>query len=69
MKVFPTLKKKGEKFGYLKLDTEEAYDSLELDFIKKCVQGLCFSNQWLNWIWKCIRTTNFRMTVNCQICL
>lgn len=43
----------------LKLDMSKAYDHVKWTFLLAMLQKMGFSNQWCNWISRCISSPNF----------
>ena len=48
----------------LKLDMEQAYDTVEWDFIYKCLQDIGFHHRWISWVYKFISTVSYSIIVN-----
>ena len=58
--------KKVGKVGHvaLKLDVSNAYDRLELGFLKKIMENMGFHPTWIGWIMECIQLVTYSILVN-----
>lgn len=57
-------KNKGSKKITIKVDIAKAFDTLSLDFLFSCLQGLGIPNQMLHWLTSCICKTRFMVSYN-----
>ena len=59
---------KGKK-GYVALKlVEKAYDRIEWDFLRHCLQNMGFQLIWANWIHECVTTVSYSLIINNEIC-
>ena len=57
-------KKKGKQgLAALKLDMSKAYDRVEWLFLES-IMKMCFQNEWINLVMKCVRTVTYKIKVN-----
>ena len=46
------------------MDVEKAYDRLEWDYIRKCLEIYDFHSTWIKWIIECITSVSYSLLVN-----
>jgi hypothetical protein len=51
-------------FCAYKLDLSKAYDRVDWDFLKKVMQRLGFSHQWVDWIMSCVTSVRYQVKFN-----
>ncbi|GJY33032.1 RNA-directed DNA polymerase, eukaryota, reverse transcriptase zinc-binding domain protein [Tanacetum coccineum] len=56
-------KSSGKKCAF-KIDLQKAYDTINWDFLGKCLSDFGFHSKWINWVMACIKTAKFTINVN-----
>lgn len=58
--------KERKKFMVIKIDLEKAYDRLNWDFIRQCLQALNFSEEFIQLIMACMTSSTLQVLWNCD---
>jgi hypothetical protein len=53
-----------KNFCAYKLDLSKAYERVDWDFLKKVMQRLGFSHQWVDWIMSCVTSVRYQVKFN-----
>jgi hypothetical protein len=51
-------------FCAYKIDLSKAYDRVDWDFLKKVMQRMGFSHQWVDWIMSCVTSVRYQVKFN-----
>lgn len=46
------------------VDLRKAYDTIDCNFLKEALEGLCFPQRFIPWIMECVTLTSFSVTIN-----